>query len=79
MEVTKKIRRFDQLDGLRGISCLMVLIYHLEKYYTPEFIHNFFLVREGYIFVDVFFVISGFVIAHNYNSISSLNQYLNFE
>jgi peptidoglycan/LPS O-acetylase OafA/YrhL len=78
LEVTKKIRRFDQLDGLRGISCLMVLIYHLEKYYTPEFIHNFFLVREGYIFVDVFFVISGFVIAHNYNSISSLNQYLNF-
>ena len=78
MEITKKIRRIDQLDGLRGISCIMVLIYHLEKHYTPEFIYNFFLVREGYVFVDVFFVISGFVIAHNYNSISSLNHFLNF-
>jgi peptidoglycan/LPS O-acetylase OafA/YrhL len=46
------------LDGLRGISILAVLILHLNS------IHNFgfTLLRGGFLGVDMFFVISGFLI-----------------
>jgi peptidoglycan/LPS O-acetylase OafA/YrhL len=40
------------IQGLRGLSVLAVLIFHVDKTYLPN----------GYLGVDVFFVISGFVI-----------------
>jgi peptidoglycan/LPS O-acetylase OafA/YrhL len=57
--------RFAALDGLRGICALMVALYHLplacHLLASPP-------VREGYVFVDFFFVLSGFVIAHAYGA-----------
>jgi peptidoglycan/LPS O-acetylase OafA/YrhL len=57
--------RFAALDGLRGVSALMVALHHL-----PLAFHSFGspLIREAYTFVDFFFVLSGFVIAHAYGS-----------
>ena len=66
--------RINQIDGLRGISCIMVILYHLESFHTPDFIYNNFLIREGYIFVDVFFVLSGFVISLNYSKMKSFTD-----
>ena len=70
--------RFHQLDGLRGLSSLMIIVYHFEKAYSPDWFYNFFIVRQGQIFVDVFFVMSGFVIALNYQKINSFNSYVEF-
>ena len=57
--------RFAALDGLRGVCALLVALFHLplecHLLASP-------LVREGYIFVDFFFVLSGFVIAHAYGT-----------
>jgi len=55
--------RFRALDGWRGVCALLVALHHIEIhgwiYWQP-------LVRNGWLFVDFFFVLSGFVIAHSY-------------
>lgn len=71
--------RIKKLDGLRGIFSCMVLLFHYPKEYIPEWLHGFFFIRESYTFVDFFFVLSGFVIAYNYHTISNtsdLKKYL---
>ena len=54
--------RFKALDGWRGLCALAVALIHLEfagHYYDISF------VRNSYLFVDFFFVLSGFVITHS--------------
>ena len=54
-------QRFEALDGLRGLAALMVLGHHVE---TSGF-HSTWMAR-GYLAVDLFFGLSGFVIAAAY-------------
>ena len=61
------IPRINKLDGLRGIFSLMVMFFHYRENMLPEMIYNNFFIRESYLFVDFFFVLSGYVIALNYN------------
>jgi peptidoglycan/LPS O-acetylase OafA/YrhL len=58
-----KHERFQSLDGWRGICALLVALYHLNAYghfYEVPF------VRNSWLFVDFFFVLSGFVVTHAY-------------
>jgi peptidoglycan/LPS O-acetylase OafA/YrhL len=55
--------RFGVLDAWRGIAALMVALYRLE---AEGWLHGLSLVRNAWLFVDFFFVLSGFVIAHAY-------------
>jgi len=48
------------LEALRGICALIVVLYHFE--FESPITQNF-VVRHGWLFVDFFFVLSGFVIA----------------
>jgi peptidoglycan/LPS O-acetylase OafA/YrhL len=57
--------RFEALDGWRGICACMVVMFHFHGY-SP--IYSLGVVRNSYLFVDFFFVLSGFVIALNYAS-----------
>lgn len=48
-------------EGIRGVAALLVALYHLKigsDYFT--------VIRNGYLFVDLFFVLSGFVICAAY-------------
>ncbi len=50
------------LDGMRGIAAIGVLIYHFNDLtFVPTF-------KAGYLAVDLFFCLSGFVIAHAYEA-----------
>lgn len=66
--------RLHQLDGLRGLFCLLVVFFHFEPFALPPFLYSNFLIRESWIFVNFFFVLSGFVIAYNYNHFSSRKE-----
>ncbi len=55
------IRRFAALDGLRGVCALMIVFLHAPVGGT---IGEAPIVRNAFLFVDFFFVLSGFVIAH---------------
>lgn len=50
--------RMFQLDGLRGVAAFMIVFYHLDIVYR---IGGPF--QRGYLFVDLFFLLSGFVLA----------------
>lgn len=69
MEVSVKSRsnsvRLPQIDALRGIAAILVLCYHFTVRFWEQFGHQdafFFNVSFGQYGVDLFFVISGFVI-----------------
>lgn len=55
-----------ELDGLRALAVIAVLFYHVNLVSFPLFEHSFFvrqnLFRGGFLGVDVFFVLSGFLI-----------------
>ncbi|MEL7445228.1 MAG: acyltransferase [Pseudomonadota bacterium] len=55
--------RFDVLDALRGICALLVALYHFN---SNGYLASLPVVQNGWLFVDYFFVLSGFVIAHSY-------------
>lgn len=61
------MNRINKLDGLRGLFALFVVLFHFNKHNAPQFIVNNFFVRESYIFVDFFFILSGYVITLTYN------------
>ena len=53
------------LDGLRGVAALMVIWYHIfEGFATSPLDQKF---NHGYLAVDFFFVLSGFVIGYAYD------------
>ncbi len=53
------------LTGLRGFAAVMVMFYHFARIGTPgSWIATF--VGNGYLWVDLFFVLSGFVLAYTY-------------
>ena len=52
-------RTFATLDGLRGVAALFVAMRHTSFFHGLN-------IHGGYLAVDLFFVLSGFVIAHAY-------------
>lgn len=57
--------RFQVLDSWRGICALLVALFHFP---TSSLISQSAFVGSSYLFVDFFFVLSGFVIASSYGS-----------
>ena len=56
------------LTGLRGIAAIYVVLFHANGFYRfPAFILPF--IRHGYLAVDLFFILSGFVMAMTYASL----------
>nr|WP_282568327.1 acyltransferase [Bosea sp. 117] len=57
--------RFESLDSWRGICAVMVAIYHFAFVMNADSIRSAFILNS-YLFVDFFFVLSGFVVCHAY-------------
>lgn len=57
--------RFEVLDAWRGLSACLVALFHLQAY---SHLYEISLLRHSYLFVDFFFVLSGFVITANYRA-----------
>lgn len=55
--------RFSVLDSWRGLCALWVALYHFR---VLSHVNDAWLTRHGFIAVDFFFALSGFVIAHAY-------------
>ena len=63
-ETLKPKQHFEILDGLRGIAALAIVFFHfMEIVYTPD--KN--IIAHGFLAVDFFFCLSGFVIAYAYH------------
>ncbi|RTQ50107.1 acyltransferase [Hymenobacter gummosus] len=53
------------LDGLRGVAALLVVVFHLfEAHQTNYALHP---IHHGYLAVDFFFLLSGFVVGYAYD------------
>lgn len=73
--------RLEELDGLRGIFALLVVCYHFSQgpQFDPFGYTSNFIFRHSFIFVDFFFVLSGFVIAFSYSKrLSSTGSFIVF-
>ena len=63
-DILKTKQHFKILDGLRGIAALAIVLFHfMEIVYEPS--KNF--IAHGFLAVDFFFCLSGFVIAYAYH------------
>jgi peptidoglycan/LPS O-acetylase OafA/YrhL len=57
--------RFVALDSWRGICAIFVVLFHFISV-MPSSLESSVFVRNAYLFVDFFFVLSGFVLCHGY-------------
>lgn len=65
--------RYNAFDGLRGIAALMIVAFHIR--WTNHFV-QWPGVRNGFLAVDLFFILSGFVLANT--RLGSLEEYKQF-
>ncbi len=56
--------RIYTLDLMRGIAAILVVSYHLIETYMDSTIH---IINHGYLAVDFFFILSGFVVSYAYD------------
>lgn len=73
--------RIDSLDGLRGLAILLVLFFHTysrwSDYMPWASVHkDFYVFKFGFLGVQLFFLISGFVIYMTLERCSSLTQFM---
>jgi len=54
------------LDGLRGVAAVMVVLFHLLETFAMGK-HSEQIINHGYLAVDFFYVLSGFVIGYAYD------------
>ena len=71
--------RIASLDGLRGIAAVGVMIFHFDHFFLPQAALTSMLpfmrpiLNRAYLGVDLFFLMSGFVMAHIYGQKLSSN------
>ncbi len=53
------------LDGLRGVAALTVVVFHIFEAFATSHLDQ--KINHGYLAVDFFFILSGFVIGYSYD------------
>jgi peptidoglycan/LPS O-acetylase OafA/YrhL len=64
-DILKTKQHFEILDGLRGLAAIAVVIFHFMEWAYSDFSKNF--IGHGFLAVDFFFCLSGFVIGYAYD------------
>ncbi|MBF4472568.1 acyltransferase family protein [Flavobacterium sp. HJJ] len=59
-------KHFEILDGLRGVAAILVVLFRILEVFSGGD-HTKQLINHGYLAVDFFFLLSGFVIAYAYD------------
>jgi peptidoglycan/LPS O-acetylase OafA/YrhL len=64
-------QQINSLTGIRGIAALSVVLYHYAGGFLPAINPDAYtgLIAKGYLWVDMFFLLSGFVMAHVYGAV----------
>jgi peptidoglycan/LPS O-acetylase OafA/YrhL len=70
-------RHYPILDGLRGVASVIVIIFHTFEVYSHGD-HSKQILNHGYLAVDFFFLLSGFVVAYAYDDRWSRMSVLDF-
>lgn len=65
--------RFEVLDIFRGIFASMVVFFHMCGFSNTIILNNSFILNSD-LFVDFFFVLSGFVITYTHQSLARAND-----
>src|ERR1700759_926130 len=63
--ILKTKQHFEILDGLRGIAALAIVMFHFMEWVYTDYSKNF--IGHGFLAVDFFFCLSGFVIGYAYD------------
>ena len=76
----QEVKKIFYLESLRGLAALSVAFYHFD---IGSLLTNNAFVKNSWLMVDFFFVLSGFVIALNfqskiYNFTDVINAHFNF-
>lgn len=73
-------RRLPSLDGLRGIAAIAIMLFHFNIFFLPQARMSSVLplVNRAYLAVDLFFLLSGFVMAHVYGAALSSSWQTNW-
>lgn len=61
IDVAPSVHRYDSIQALRFIAALLVVVTHSTFYAADRLDPDFFVWKGGTVGVDIFFVISGFV------------------
>lgn len=70
------MKRFQVLDGFRGICALSVAVYHIH---IPQSFGEWAFFRNAHYLVSFFFVLSGFVMVHTYGQrLATTDQFKQF-
>lgn len=64
-KITGDKPRYEVLDGLRGVAAMIVVVFHLFETYSGGVDRQ--IINHGYLAVDFFYVLSGFVIGYAYD------------
>jgi len=73
-----KTKKFEELESIRGIAALIVVLEHFPNWNSAFF--DISIIRNGYLMVELFFVLSGFVIYNAYaNNIKNRQDLFRFQ
>src|SRR6478735_8387120 len=56
---------YNILDGLRGVAALTVVCFHIFEAFATTHLDQ--IINHGYLGVDFFFILSGFVVGYAYD------------
>ena len=65
-KLLKTRQHFEILNGMRGLAALVIVVFHFMEIIITDFSKIF--IAHGFLAVDFFFVLSGFVIAYAYDN-----------